>query len=387
MNIVMAPFGVGINLLMGGICEPRHSFDYIYFDEDAKKWVKNNNIDRKLLIHDYDDLIATEIAKERLYSKEYKENLTLVNKKQSVLDELYSQYRTNYSQYPSVKKHIKDLSSLYKNEALKAEIRIVENHISQKSVPTKRYNSNVSFLNEINNAFPCNSTKQCDSNMKESIKVINKKSKQYTDILQKNMNQVESSFPTVKSDYEKQLKEETATLSVEYSKEIQADDFKTKTVRYKILAPDTIKSKAKKLNVTYEIIDMDYRNVYPSFKNSNKELSIQFDPKSKTITCRNKTSRYLQIKSIDMYYNNHVYRINGSNDRTYSIELSPEAFEKTQISQKIPNATFKNITKKKALATKIKFGFSVKYTLGDSTKNKTLYKQNRMNLYSLIKNR
>ena len=367
-NILIAPAAVGINLLLGGMCDTRHTFDYESFDEDAKKWVEDNNIDRQIILENYNSLTYIENKKDNLFSSyKAKQNETLAN--------MYKRYSKEYAKYPKVKKHTIDLSSLYKKELLTSNVTFVENKLDKKSISAHGY-----YGRQVASAFPCKSTTQCIFNMKESIQAINKKS-----LI--DMKNLQTSSSEIISDYQKTLQKQSKYLKTNYKKGLQSDIFNDKTIHYKIITKDSLNAHTKKLNVTYKIIDMDYKDVYPSFKNSDKELSIHFDPKSKTITFANKTSRYLQIKSIDMYYNNRIYRINASNAKTYSSELSPEAFEKMKINQKIPNAIFNNITKKKALATKIKFGFSVKYTLGDSTKNKTLYRQDKMSLFSLIKNK
>ncbi|MEA1982477.1 MAG: hypothetical protein U9N39_02940, partial [Campylobacterota bacterium] len=126
-------------------------------------------------------------------------------------------------------------------------------------------------------------------------------------------------------------------------------------------------------------------NVYPSFKNKNSELFISFNPKTMTLTYENLTTKYMQVNSIDLYYNNKVYTIANNKTQNFSTELSPESRETLLVTELIEESFHKNITKKKALGTQIAFGFSVKYTVGDSTQNKTLYKRDKMSLYSLIK--
>jgi len=368
MNILGAPFLLGFNLLAGGMCGKRHTFDYESFDNDAKGWVRDNDINRKLIIGKYDSLLATQNRKEKLY-----QDYTV--KQTDALNALYAQYYKEYSKHPKIKKHTKDLSSLYKNEVLTSEVTLVENRLDKKAI-----NSRVNYQSQVDSAFPCRSENECVSGMKNSIKSIEQKSSQ--DMLSLK----ESSLSTIHK-YEKTLQKQTESLTVTYPKDLRHDTFKDKTVYYKLLSKDKIKSKAKKLDVTYKIIAMDYDNVYPAYKNKNSELSISFNPKTQVLTYENLTTKYIQINSINLYYNDIIYTITDNQNRNYSTELSPEAFKSLGITQLIANSSFKNITKKKALAKKITFGFSVKYTVGDSSRNKTLYKRDKTNLYSLIKNR
>ena len=368
VNIIGAPFVLGFNLLAGGMCDHRHSFDYLEFDKDAKEWVEDNDINRKLIIGEYDSLLATQNRKEQLY-QDY------AVKQTDALNALYAQYYKEYSKQQKKKKHTKDLSSLYKNEVLTSEVTLVENKLDKKAI-----NNRVNYQSQVDSAFPCRSENECVSGMKNSIKSIEQKSSQ--DMLSLK----ESSLSTIHK-YEKTLQKQTESLTVTYPKDLRHDTFKDKTVYYKLLSKDKVKSKAKKLDVTYKIIAMEYDNVYPAYKNKNSELAISFNPKTKVLTYENLTAKYIQLNSINLYYNNDIYTVTDNQNKNYSTELSPEAFKNLKITQVIKESTYKNITKKKALAKKIVFGFSVKYTVGDSSKNKTLYKRDKTNLYSLIKDR
>ena len=364
-NIIFAPFLSGINLLVGGICVNRHSFDYEEFDKDAKRWVTDNNINRHLILVSYSSLVTVQLDKEKQYK-----NFT--TKQNSILNDLYTKYSKKYSNHPTIKKYTKDLSSLYKKEPLSSNVTLIENKLQNKDIPIK-----ISYQKEVSSSFPCKSTSQCNSNIKKSINTIDEK-------FSNDMKKLQEASTSTIANYERYLQKETDTISVEYPKNLQTDTFKDKTIHYMILSNETINSKAKKVDVTYEIIDIDYKNVYPSFKNKNKELSINFDPKTKILTYTNLTSKSLQLNSIDLYYGNNIYTITDNKNLNYSANLAPEAYKTMKLTQTIKESSYKNITKKKALAKKIEFGLSVKYTIGDSTKNRTLSKRNKMNLYSII---
>jgi hypothetical protein len=359
---------LGIGLLAGGMCKRQHTFDYEEFDKDAKEWIIDNNIDRKGIIKKYDSLLSLKQSSELNIIHASKE-------KTSILNTLYSQYSTEYSKHPSINIKYYDKSQLYKNEALSSKVTFIENALHQEKI-----SDNANYQRIINDSFPCTSTNECITQMDTAINLL--KNENISD-----MNALHEHSKKIISKYEKGLQEKTKTLTTKYSKYLQSDTFNGKTLYYNLLTKDSISSKSKKLDVTYEITHVDYTDVYPLYKNQNKELSISLNPKSQVITYLNLTEKYIQIKSVDLYYNNAIFRLNDSNKATYSTELSPDSFANLKLSQYIDKSKFENITKKKALAKQVKFGFSVKYTIGDSTKNKTLYKQHKMSLYSLIKNR
>ena len=59
-NIILIPVGVvyyPLYLLMGAPNKQVIFFDYQRFDRDVKKWVKENRIDRDLIIKNYDNLV------------------------------------------------------------------------------------------------------------------------------------------------------------------------------------------------------------------------------------------------------------------------------------------------------------------------------------------
>ena len=361
-NILIAPAAVGINLLIGGMCDTRHTFDYESFDEDAKVWVKDNNIDRELILKDYSSLRSLATKKSNLYSN-------YVDEQSEILNTMYKKFSKEYAKHPKIKKHIIDLSSLYKKELLTSKVTFIENKLDKKNI----YKSD-QYWELVYSAFPCKSTTQCVSNMKEATQAINKKS-----LI--DMKNLQTKCSKSKSDYEKTLREKTKYLKINYKKDLQSDTFNNKTIYYKVIAKDTVDSHAKKLNLTYKILYMDYKNIFPSYKNANKDISISFDPKSRTISYSNLTNKYIQIKSVNLYYNNDVYGVQNSNNKEYSSELSPQTSKSIQLKQYIPNSTFKHVTKSKALSKKVFFGFAVKYTIGNTTNNKTLYKRDKTRLF------
>ncbi len=367
-NILAAPFTMGLNLLSGGLCKHRHTFGFEEFDDDAKEWVEDNDINREKIINKHDSLIALKESKEANLNSYAEEQTTQLNN-------LYTDYSTAYSKYPLIKLHYNDNSSLYNNELLTAKATFVETRLNRENITT-----NLNYQNEVNSAFPCKSTNECTSNIDKSIKQI--KNKYLSD-----MGALKKESLSKIATYEQTLKNKTKMLSIKYDKNLRSDIFKDKTVHYKIRTKDAVESKAKKLDITYEIQYIDYKNIYPSFQNKNKDLVINFDSNTKTITYENLTNKYIQINSVDLYYGSNIYTITNNINHNYSTELSPEAYKSAELFQTIPESSYKNMTKKQALTKKITFGFSVKYTVGDSTKNKTLYKRDKTSLYSLIKNK
>ena len=369
-NIFGGIITLGYRPITGGYCHHNMSyFNYENFDKDVKEWVSDNNINREELLLKY--------AKLTKLAENANKDMSKVNED---ISEMYSQeyakLSANYiSKSPILINNYIDKSGLYKKEKLPNGVNIAFNTVTQKSF-NNNINNNYRYVNA---AFPCADMKECLANMDKAKENIDTKSV--------------SSIAEVKSNANKWLKlskeqlvKDTSQYKLDFSDKDLVVIVGDKTINYKIKTKSVIKAgkKAKKVKVTYEIKSFAYKNVIPSFSNNNRDIAILFDPKTHNITLANMTDEYILIKSIDLYYNGDIVKLGESKQKNFSSELSPQSESKFKMSRYIEKANYSNVTKRTALNTSVEFGFSIRYTLGDSTKNRTLYKKNTQSLYSIV---
>lgn len=100
----------------------------------------------------------------------------------------------------------------------------------------------------------------------------------------------------------------------------------------------------------------------------------------------NFTKEFIQLNSISFYYGDNIYTVFDNKSTNFIGELAPESVNTRDISINATESNYTNITAIKAKAKSIEFGVAAKYTIGDSTKNHTLYKRDKYSVYSLLKN-
>jgi hypothetical protein len=145
-------------------------------------------------------------------------------------------------------------------------------------------------------------------------------------------------------------------------------------------------SEGYELKPSITIISKDFEKVYPQYFNEDDAIRIEFD--GKNIRLINKTDKYIQIWSITVYYNSKVSNHNFGEKsiielppRTFSRELLIETFTNADI---VKNSHYFNLTADLAKKQYLSFGFAIKYRLVDQHIDKTLYKLNTYNLYSVL---
>lgn len=145
-------------------------------------------------------------------------------------------------------------------------------------------------------------------------------------------------------------------------------------------------SEGYQLNPLVTILSKSFTNVYPLYTNEDTALRIDFD--GEKIRFTNKTTNFVQIKSISVYYNDEISNFNLG-DR--AIELPPVAKTKDPLS--INNYVLDNVKKESnyldltisyASTRNISFGFAIKYRLVEQNVDRTLYKQNDYNLLHVL---
>ena len=369
VNVIVGIVTLGILPLTGGGCHNRSVFDYEEFDEDVKAWIDKHDIDREVLISKYSELLQYAKDKSQSAHPVYEDANNIYNKEYS---EAYETYQDNSPIL--VNKYI-DESGLYKQETLPEDVKVSLNEVTQHIL-----NDNIGFdKTYVDEAFPCSGMEKCLANMDTAKEKIDKKSLLGLDEAKMKASE------WLKTSKEELVKD-TSSYSIEFSDEPLYVTFGNKTIKYEEKAQTLVKAgkKAKKVKVTYTVKSLSYRDVFPSYNNNNKDIAVSFNPETKKITLTNMTDGYIQIKSIDLYYNREIAKLGDSRQKNYSLELAPQSESAFDLTHKIADSNFSNITKKVALNTSVSFGFSVKYSLGDSTKNRTLYKTKKQSLYKLI---
>lgn len=140
-------------------------------------------------------------------------------------------------------------------------------------------------------------------------------------------------------------------------------------------------NKTNKVVVTISKVNLQLK--YPIIKVSDKYLSVTPDGKF-----TNKTSKFLSIKSITYYLNKEI-ETDTQFDKQSLLEIAPESW--IEVSANVQSDKFNkqlyfpNATAKKLKRIKLSYGIAVKYSMGDSTKTKTLYKTRTKSAYDLYK--
>lgn len=142
------------------------------------------------------------------------------------------------------------------------------------------------------------------------------------------------------------------------------------------------------LKPTVIITSKNFSQVYPVYTNEDKSVLINFD--SEKIWFTNKTEQFIQIKSLAIYYNGEISNINLGER---SIELAPNATLREPLHigafslENIQKMSNYKTTKDTAASQNILFGFAIKYRLVEQNIDRTLYKQNKYNLFNILKSK
>ena len=184
--------------------------------------------------------------------------------------------------------------------------------------------------------------------------------------------------------YNDSLKSATSNYYLRYR-----DTQKVKDYMIEMTTPSTIsykKGETQNISVIFTIRSKDFKGIYPKYMNEDNALRVEFDGKG--IRFINKTNNFLQIKTISIYYNGEISNFNFGDK---SLELAPKATTKEPLliksyatSEIIKMSEYPSITKDSALQQNISFGFAIKYRLVEQNIDRTLYKENKYNLYDIL---
>ncbi len=378
---------LGTGLLIGG-CPQHEIFDFKKFDKEAKAWIKTKNIKRKELIDAYEDVQNSFPA----YNYKLQTFQTEVQSKYGII---YRKYKEQYKINPIQKIIVKynDKSGYYKGEKFSVleKIKVEKNNLPQEITPSV----SLTKLNRI----VCQANEGCFrkfSHKKQSIiQEYTRKKQQLQDKLDNLQN------------YETKLQKLIQFYNVSYPTSLQSFQISSnkpklnpyKTYNYLIKAPHTVNTNDKVIKAPIIIQSVTFKNVFPKYSHQDKNLRVSFDPKRYILRFENLSDKFIEIKTVTYSYNGSVYspRLLAENKaNNFSFELAPKSYQtispflyENAISEEfmtIPEATYANMTKKKAKSRNIKFGFAIKYSIGDSTKQKTLYKVKAYNLDTILQN-
>ncbi|WP_297483621.1 hypothetical protein [Sulfurimonas sp.] len=372
-NIVMAPFVIGLNILLGGgMCDNQHVFDYKDFDETAKDWIEDEDINRIALIDKYDTLLQTEHKAENSLQK-------ITNETNDELNQIFTQYQSNYlAKTPKVKVNIQDRSGFYHNEQLDTLTSIEHKALEKHPVDFTK-----SYVSLVDNSFPCTANDDCFQKLSSS------KEKIETDF-QTSIKEIKQKRKAdAKKAYETYLTKQTNKISIISDYNEHQATIKHKTLFYHLKQmPQEINSDTKSITATYEIVAASFKDVFPKYYNSDKNIKVVFEPETQTIVLTNKTNQFIEIGSISLYYDGAIYKIANDRTQNFTSELSPNAvvrFNALTLWNSIKEATFNRVTVSSTRNKSLKFGLAIKYATLQPSQNHTIYKEDTHNLAKFLK--
>jgi hypothetical protein len=141
------------------------------------------------------------------------------------------------------------------------------------------------------------------------------------------------------------------------------------------------------LPVDVEILSRDFEYLFPEFSEENDELSAAvFQGK---LILRNKTSEFVDVQSVSIYYNSQISTKSGLGSR---LNLAPFQYTEVPVAELVTPAIaiesrHTNMTPDKASRSTLSFGLAIKYSLRDRDSIATLYGMSDFNLQCAIESR
>lgn len=156
---------------------------------------------------------------------------------------------------------------------------------------------------------------------------------------------------------------------------------------FKIDAASTDNIDNPVMKVALTVTDKVFRDIYPTYENSDNVIDIIFN--GKNINFTNKTNNYIQVLSVSMYYKDYIKTLSFTNS---PLELAPQAktIEPISVSSFADSklqglSIYSGISSAAANKIKINFGFAVKYRVVEQNMDKTLFKTKLYNLHDVLK--
>lgn len=302
------------------------------------------------------------------FKKKLLELYDLAYTKKTLLGKMYETYFRKYSSNISNIEfiyNIQDKSNLLPKKNLTADYRVVLNAPSKKNYD---YNS---FLNSFS-ATPENFDNK------------------YADVV----NKINHQFEIDQKEYKKYLQTAFTNYEIEGPTEKAFTYNEHISFMSTIKAPSEIKYKlGKKIKIPVTIIveSATLTNMIPKqFTLHDSNMNVNFESNSNatlSVIAENKTKSFITVKSLTSYYKNGVYNISNI-DREIAPEsttLSGNSNYSLLSNEMINSSNFKGITKTKAKAIKVNYGYAIKYRLNNTNINKSMYDTKKYSLYDIFK--
>jgi hypothetical protein len=141
------------------------------------------------------------------------------------------------------------------------------------------------------------------------------------------------------------------------------------------------------LPVDVEIHSRDFEYLFPEFSEENDELSAAVIQGN--LILRNKTSEFIDVQSVSIYYNSQISTKSGLGSR---LSLAPFQYTEVPVAELVSPAIVvesrhTNMTPDKASRATVSFGLAIKYSLRDRDSIATLYGMDDFNLQCAIESR
>jgi hypothetical protein len=141
------------------------------------------------------------------------------------------------------------------------------------------------------------------------------------------------------------------------------------------------------LPVDVEIHSRDFEYLFPEFSEENDELSAAVFQGN--LILRNKTSEFVDVQSVSIYYNSQISTKAGLDSR---LNLAPFQYTEVPVAELVSPAIVvesrhTNMTPDKASRATGSFGLAIKYSLRDRDAIATLYGMDDFNLQCAIESR
>jgi|GEM_PF-4044591 len=123
----------------------------------------------------------------------------------------------------------------------------------------------------------------------------------------------------------------------------------------------------------------------PAYRHADQNLRVAFD--RNLLTVENATSGPVTLVSAWLYYNDKVVKLKVA-DRELPPRSAGTALDLTpSVAYLNADMTYRNVTRESAMNTEIRFGFALRYRIGNSAAEQTLFKVDAHTLYTMMTSR
>lgn len=344
---------VGIGTVIGVVPIVHEShFDYKDYNQAVQEGLANSQVDRKKLVEKLDEGVK--------YCNDLANNATESEKAKS---NQYSEAVKSYGEFKTGIKfvtNVRDDSGFYDSSVdLLSHVKVESNILS--TPPLKVH----AFPMDVDSA-PADFPREVEAKMK---------------VCKSQYDREKIEVEKAAADYASTLNSETSYVDVKFPEKFDENNFHIAVAGSNKITTGSLDRARTPLDFT--IVSKDFFSVYPKFRGDDPTVKVSFD--GHALSFENKTKKFVQIKSVSIYYNDNIYSI-SRNDNESIVELSPEAVSSGyDLVDRVNNviraeSNYPNMTADLAKKTNFKFGFAIKYRVEEQTVDKTLYRTDRYNL-------